>query len=128
MLVGDPNKRTVDTTMKRQNCYRCYTGPNFGGDTGAPCQDNKLDTQELPKAQCKGGIRSNVLFPTCWDGVNLDSPDHKSHVGSYSPIHTSPFIHPHSYIPIHTSPCIHPHSYIPIHTSPCIHPHSRQVS
>ena len=44
--------------------------------------DNKLDTQELPKAQCKGGIRSNLLFPTCWDGVNLDSPDHKSHVGS----------------------------------------------
>jgi hypothetical protein len=22
----------------------------------------------------------NVEFPQCWDGVNLDSPDHKSHM------------------------------------------------
>jgi hypothetical protein len=22
----------------------------------------------------------NVRFPTCWDGVNLDSPDHIAHV------------------------------------------------
>jgi hypothetical protein len=21
-----------------------------------------------------------ITFPTCWDGVNLDSPDHRSHV------------------------------------------------
>jgi len=25
-------------------------------------------------------LRSQVYFPSCWDGVNLDSPDHKSHV------------------------------------------------
>jgi len=41
MLVGDPQRRTVDTKMKMQNCYRCYTGPNFGGDTAAPCADGK---------------------------------------------------------------------------------------
>lgn len=80
MLVGDPMNRVADPQMKRQNCYRCYTGPNFGGDTGAPCMDNKLDTQALPTQPCKGGIRSNILFPTCWDGKNLDSPNHKSHV------------------------------------------------
>ncbi|KAH8733130.1 hypothetical protein GQ44DRAFT_696965 [Phaeosphaeriaceae sp. PMI808] len=80
MLAGDPTNRKVDSKMKMQNCYRCYTGPNFGGDNAAPCADNKLDTQRMPSAPCKGGIRSNILFPTCWDGVNLDSPDHKSHV------------------------------------------------
>lgn len=43
MLVGDPNMRSrPDTKLKRQNCYRCYTGPNFGGDFGAPCMDNKF--------------------------------------------------------------------------------------
>jgi hypothetical protein len=62
MLVGDPNKRTAGNKM--QNCYRCYTGPNFGGDNAAPCADAKLDTAGLPKDVCKGGIRSNVLFPT----------------------------------------------------------------
>jgi len=80
MLVGDPAKRTADSTQRMQNCYRCYTGPNFGGDTAAPCADSRLDTPGLPKDICKGGIRSNIHFPTCWDGKNLDSPDHKSHV------------------------------------------------
>jgi hypothetical protein len=30
--------------------------------------------------KCKDGIRAQVYFPSCWDGVNLDSPDHKSHM------------------------------------------------
>ena len=25
-------------------------------------------------------MRAQVFFPSCWDGVNLDSPDHKSHM------------------------------------------------
>jgi len=39
MLSGDPMmKSRADTKLKLQNCFRCYTGPNFGGDTAAPCQ------------------------------------------------------------------------------------------
>lgn len=65
MLVGDPNERSrSDTKLKRQNCYRCYTGPNFGGDIGAPCMDDRVDTEALPNKVCPGGIRSNILFPT----------------------------------------------------------------
>ena len=30
--------------------------------------------------QCPGAMRAQVFFPTCWDGVNLDTPDHKSHM------------------------------------------------
>ncbi|KAI1852598.1 hypothetical protein JX265_003080 [Neoarthrinium moseri] len=81
MLVGDPTSRSrKDSTLKRQNCFRCYTGPNFGGDVSAPCQDAKIDTEALPTGPCKGGIRSNILFPTCWDGKNLDSPNHQDHI------------------------------------------------
>ncbi|KAL5318248.1 hypothetical protein ACEPPN_013307 [Leptodophora sp. 'Broadleaf-Isolate-01'] len=81
MLVGDPMRRTsLGSKMKRQNCFRCYTGPNFGGDTGAPCSDSNVDTEAFPTKPCPGGIRSNLLFPTCWDGVNLDSPNHQDHV------------------------------------------------
>lgn len=29
---------------------------------------------------CEDGIRYQVFFPMCWDGVNLDSADHKSHM------------------------------------------------
>ncbi|KAK4183817.1 hypothetical protein QBC35DRAFT_393064 [Podospora australis] len=80
MLVGDANKRTkTGNGLKSQTCFRCYSGPNFRGDDAAPCADARLDTEALPMGPCSG-IRSNILYPTCWDGKNLDSPDHKSHV------------------------------------------------
>jgi hypothetical protein len=42
MLVGDAGKREqVGGSMKLQTCFRCYSGPNFGGDNAAPCQDAK---------------------------------------------------------------------------------------
>jgi hypothetical protein len=31
-------------------------------------------------AQCPDGVRFEVEFPSCWDGVRLDSEDHKSHI------------------------------------------------
>ncbi|KAE8448046.1 hypothetical protein EG329_009969 [Mollisiaceae sp. DMI_Dod_QoI] len=81
MLVGDATLREkVGSGRKSQSCFRCYTGPNFGGDNGAPCQDSSVDTETLPNKPCPGGIRSNILYPTCWDGKNLDTPDHKAHV------------------------------------------------
>jgi hypothetical protein len=27
-----------------------------------------------------GWVKAHVVFPSCWDGVNTDSPDHRSHV------------------------------------------------
>ncbi|KAF2458108.1 hypothetical protein BDY21DRAFT_371012 [Lineolata rhizophorae] len=78
MLVGDPNERTyTDSLESRQLSFRCFDA-NFGGEAGAP--GTGADTRELPNRPCLGGIRSNIFFPTCWDGVNLDSPDHRSHV------------------------------------------------
>lgn len=39
MLLGDVDLRTnPGNSMKLQNCYRCYTAPNYGGDVYAPCQ------------------------------------------------------------------------------------------
>lgn len=45
MLVGDPMDRERPANMRLQNCFRCYTGPNFGGDVGAPCQDARYEPQ-----------------------------------------------------------------------------------
>ena len=117
MLAGDPAQRSrTGTKMKRQICYRCYTGPNFGGDTGAPCQDDKfvhtarcltftpLTTKigsiakhsPLSHAQAVFApisisqrkfsielthyLHGNNVTLSCWDGVNLDSPNHQDHV------------------------------------------------
>ncbi|KAK5627031.1 hypothetical protein RRF57_002747 [Xylaria bambusicola] len=37
------------------------------------------ETNSLPLVHCDT-IRSQVTFPPCWDGVNVDSADHKSHM------------------------------------------------
>jgi len=29
---------------------------------------------------CRGGVLLQVVFPDCWDGERLDSPDHRAHV------------------------------------------------
>jgi hypothetical protein len=37
-------------------------------------------TVTFPDHPCPVGIITTLYFPPCWDGVNLDSPDHYSHV------------------------------------------------
>jgi len=51
-------------------------------------------TQNVP-ATCPTGhtIWAAVTFPQCWDGINLDSPDHKSHM-SYPVNGSCPSTHP----------------------------------
>ena len=81
MLAGYADRRTSGGVTKwNAICFRCYNAPNFGGDNMAPCSDKTVDSVEMPKKACPGGIRTTVRFPTCWDGVNLDSPDHMQHV------------------------------------------------
>jgi len=78
MLVGDAALRGPAQTEKLDPkvCHRCMplTGDNNNLNCAAP------DSVTLPVKFCAGGIRSVITFPTCWDGVNLDSADHKSHV------------------------------------------------
>jgi hypothetical protein len=34
----------------------------------------------IPACKVGDAVRLTVIFPQCWDGKNLDSPDHKSHM------------------------------------------------
>jgi Domain of unknown function (DUF1996) len=36
--------------------------------------------QHIPDCGASGRVKMHVLFPSCWDGERLDSPDHRSHV------------------------------------------------
>ncbi|KAI1177119.1 hypothetical protein F4777DRAFT_577404 [Nemania sp. FL0916] len=75
MIIGDPKIRTQEEQSKyRQLTYTCLKDPLTR--TG--------ETLYLPKEPCPAGIMANLRFPTCWDGVNLDSADHSSHV-AYPP-------------------------------------------
>jgi len=82
MLVGDASRRSVDDLDPNEpaahsTTFRCFEGEGAG--SGSPGY-GPTDSFHFPNTTCGSGIRSNIYFPRCWDGVNLDSPDHKSHV------------------------------------------------
>ncbi|KXX79683.1 hypothetical protein MMYC01_202546 [Madurella mycetomatis] len=74
MLVGDAALKSQSSDPKV--CHRCM--PESGDWSHLNCA--APDSQTLPNEFCAGGIRSVITFPTCWDGKNIDSPDHQSHV------------------------------------------------
>lgn len=82
MIAGDPHAMSpqpVDIVY-----YNCHSGPDQHHDA-APydCGSSNVD--------------AHVRFPQCWDGVNLDSADHKSHMAYPSASHgvrTCPSSHP----------------------------------
>ncbi|KAI4708914.1 hypothetical protein J4E89_006316 [Alternaria sp. Ai002NY15] len=97
MLVGDPGLRAKEGQQK-QLCHRCFTNKQQDPFGGAPCI-GEFDTASLPPGMCGGGIRTTITFPTCWDGKNVDSPNHKDHVaypttGSFESGGPCPSTHP----------------------------------
>ncbi|KAH9906694.1 hypothetical protein F4778DRAFT_591728 [Xylariomycetidae sp. FL2044] len=71
MIVGNPTYRTAEQASQfRQLTYTCLE--NLLTRTG--------ETVDMPKEPCKAGIMANIRFPTCWNGKDLDTPDHTSHV------------------------------------------------
>jgi hypothetical protein len=57
-----------------------------------PGGDNK-EHREIPDCPVGSQLFQMVFFPQCWDGRNLDSPDHKSHM-SYPVNRHCPESHP----------------------------------
>lgn len=78
MLAGDPFKRAGgDDFASQAISYNC-----LDYSQGNP------ETPAFPTKNCPNGLRSQLFFPSCWDGQNLDSADHKSHmsypIGAYN--------------------------------------------
>ncbi|WP_211304672.1 DUF1996 domain-containing protein [Umezawaea tangerina] len=70
MIVGDAT-RQVPTPVGAVNQFYCAGGP----------LDGKSRSRDGNWPVCDGGtLHFTMRFPDCWDGRNLDSPDHKSHV------------------------------------------------
>ncbi|RYO78567.1 hypothetical protein DL766_007490 [Monosporascus sp. MC13-8B] len=86
MTVGDPTFRTAQELNAKYKFldFTCLqTAMTRGGQT--------LD---FPKQPCPAGIMVSIRFPTCWDGRNLDSPDHQSHVAYPNNQNQCPASHP----------------------------------
>ncbi|KAI5890962.1 uncharacterized protein SCHCODRAFT_02627754 [Schizophyllum commune H4-8] len=72
MIAGDENLRTFDNSSVSQRAisYKCL---QFD-------EQPMEDYNGLPPVSCPAGIRAQINFPSCWDGQNTDSEDHKSHM------------------------------------------------
>jgi len=66
MTVGNP---AASSRTHIGLSYQCMTGGSRGALVG-----------DIPKQACSGGLFTSHHFPACWDGKNLDSPDHQSHM------------------------------------------------
>eukprot|EP01088_Endostelium_zonatum_P014628 TRINITY_DN328_c0_g1_i1.p1 TRINITY_DN328_c0_g1~~TRINITY_DN328_c0_g1_i1.p1 ORF type:complete len:553 (-),score=90.91 TRINITY_DN328_c0_g1_i1:36-1694(-) len=75
MLAGSPYRRsfTNGSVADKAISYNCLTSQK-PGPQGEP---NNFPTDRWV---CDNGLRAQIWFPMCWDGVNLDSADHKSHM------------------------------------------------
>ena len=70
--------------------------PGLGTDIVFNCGPGERGTPPLPAppTHCDSGIMVlSLTFPNCWDGVNLDSADHRSHM-SYPVNSRCPASHP----------------------------------
>ena len=72
MVAGDPWQRNFTNQMAAP-----------GQAVSFVCLDythGSSHSNEMPNKNCPDGLRAQVYFPSCWDGVNKDSADHKSHM------------------------------------------------
>ena len=81
MFAGNP-KGTSDSTAS--GLFSCEYLP-----AGNP----PIRGHAIPNCPVGTALFMNIVFPQCWDGTNLDSPDHRSHM-SYPVGGECPSTHP----------------------------------
>ena len=95
MTAGNPELRSYNATEAQEAISHVCLNYAGGGPPQGPA---------LPTVNCPDGVRSQVYFPSCWDGVNLDSPNHQSHmsypVGGHPDSGVCPDSHPNPLISI----------------------------
>ena len=77
MIAGNANATAANEMAK----FSCHNAPDTNSKPSVP--------------NCPAGseVWQSIRFPQCWDGVNLDSPDHKSHM-AYPSNGACPSTHP----------------------------------
>jgi hypothetical protein len=83
MVSGNPKKRSKQYAVGEGSqgelaeraifwsCLRYGTAPGYDG-------------YGFPTTDCESGLNARIHMPACWDGKNLDSADHTSHVAYLS--------------------------------------------
>ena len=83
MIAGDPERRYVQP-HRIEICTKTPRTQNNSDQTNQAIlfeTGNSGEMYGFPKILASN-LQMNIRFPSCWDGINLDSIDHKSHVGA----------------------------------------------
>jgi hypothetical protein len=75
MTVGSPTQGADGMTKHKGLRFTCLDTKS----TRFP------EIDDFPKKPCKGGIMTEHHFPACWNGKDLDSPDHQAHMYDTQP-------------------------------------------
>jgi Domain of unknown function (DUF1996) len=67
MIAGDSKNTVVRDRWEGSTAFACNS-------------ENWNQKNTIPSCAPGQTLDAKVTFPQCWDGVNLDSPDHKSHM------------------------------------------------
>jgi hypothetical protein len=72
MTAGDPFRRSFNSSIVAQTAVQvaCLAAQPNKETNGFPD----------PSLYCLNGMRMQVYFPQCWNGKDIDSPNHQSHV------------------------------------------------
>ena len=73
-----PGLRMIAGNNKHTSPYQPY-GVNTAGYR-FKCHDAGGAYPSMPNCAVGDAVEQEIAFPQCWDGVNVDSPDHKSHM------------------------------------------------
>lgn len=79
MIAGNPNRRTFDSSSFADQAVSFVCLDYYNSHSGDP---NWEQRNNFFPQNCPDGMRAQVFFPSCWNGVDLDSADHKSRSSS----------------------------------------------
>ena len=73
VLTGQMTKRSYNSSslMAQAIGWNCLGSAGVNGETRIPT---------LPDYNCPNGLRGEIRFPSCWNGKDVDSSDHFSHM------------------------------------------------
>jgi hypothetical protein len=77
MSNWNASDKTQPALMEKALGFNCL---NYSAQPEGARQYHYLRDKSFLDAQCADGIRAEVMFPSCWNGKDLDSEDHSSHV------------------------------------------------
>ena len=71
------NQTSQDKLAQRALGFNCL---DYSKDPEPSLYRHFFPAKSYLDANCPDGIRFELMFPSCWNGVDVDSPDHQSHM------------------------------------------------